>query len=512
MACRGNGNRGIVFFAVVLLQTLPYVLTAVVWNHGVLDARRLSWIYWMDQRLTRHNPVSWTRLLATFDKETPPSDDQQQSNDSSLVVPYRIPQKRRRPVRPRRPKYYWLDPQHLLHEFRAFWTELGVTANNNNNKAQWIPLIPNETLLRYYGRHDLRGALVSNGGRQQVSDMMGGAPIMEGRWIIAVKANHFELQQLLQKDSTLSPQRPPDIASSSANNKKQKQQTTRQTTKRKQSKNSGASSSFEVDVRWKHQSGRKHKGYWSLQKVIQELYEHVDWIRWQYNRPSVWMPRPSDLGLHGRADLQQAIVRYGGAKAIARRAGMVPFREWNYFEGQLDLLVELHAYCTKYQQNSNGEVDLETFPCATEIRERGYTRLYSLIQYYGGSKFVALRLGMTRPSLTSATFGDMSWGPFDLKFAIELCTLVRNDQLQQRPPLSNPVIPMPTQKKLLLFDQLAELQKQQQQQQEQDIPSSSKPPLTPARVSGLWLDAKIQEFGGYENVARRLGLALPQSF
>ena len=96
----------------------------------------------------------------------------------------------------------------------------------------------------------------------------------------------------------------------------------------------------------------------------------------------------------------------------------------------------------------------------------------------GGKK---RRTTMDRNQLLAA---DMSWGPFDLEFAIELYALVREQQSHQKPPLKYPEIRMPTQVKLL-----------------------------ECGTVGLRLDKKIQEYGGYENVARRLGLAFSfQSF
>jgi hypothetical protein len=73
---------------------------------------------------------------------------------------------------------------------------------------------------------------------------------------------------------------------------------------------------------------------------------------------------------------------------------------------------------------------------------------------------------------------DMNWGPFDLQFGIDLLEFVRNEQLKRRPPMRHSVVDMPSQTKLLANGE-----------------------------KGVYLDEKIQEYGGYENVARRLGLA-----
>ena len=203
-------------------------------------------------------------------------------------------------------------------------------------------------------------------------------------------------------------------------------------------------------------------------------YEYVEDYRNEYNRPAVWMPRPSELGNHGRDDLRQALNRFGGASKICRLAGMVPYREWYYFEGQLELLTELKSYLDK---NANSTADY--FPKVEDIRRDGYEKLYSLIQYYGGRKFLAARLGMTTKLTTGhASSDDLNFGEFDLDFAIRLLCCVRTQHLGQNPPLKNPALAMPSQLQLI------------------------------GSREGLELDQQIKQFGGYENVARRLGLAV----
>ena len=147
-------------------------------------------------------------------------------------------QVRRKPVQ-RRPRYYWLDSVNLRSELCLFWRNCGVETNS--------PTIPTEVLLMHYERHDLRAAIAKNGGRIAVSELLGGAPIMPGRWRNAV-ASSPELQHLLKLDASLTPERPPRVMTSIAiepvvNNK-----------------------------RWSHHNGRNLKGYWSLQTVVRELY------------------------------------------------------------------------------------------------------------------------------------------------------------------------------------------------------------------------------------------------
>jgi hypothetical protein len=101
------------------------------------------------------------------------------------------------------------------------------------------------------------------------------------------------------------------------------------------------------------------------------------------------MPRPSELASLGRDDLRQAFVRFGGAQKICRMAGMVSFREWHYFEGQLKLLSELKRYLDEFADS-----DYTAFPSVSDIQRNGYEQLHTLIQYYGGRKFLAARLSM----------------------------------------------------------------------------------------------------------------------
>ena len=215
-----------------------------------------------------------------------------------------------------------------------------------------------------------------------------------------------------------------------------------------------------------------------------------------HNRPSVWLPRPSELSMNGRDDLRQAMNRYGGVRSICRTAGMISYQEWFYFEGQLELLNELKLYLDEYANS-----DYTMFPNVSDIKRNGYDQLHNLIQYYGGRKFLSSRLNMSirnnskdqstttmRRKMKYTNNNDnivknddtiIKFGLFDLVFAIRLLNFIRMDQWKRSPPLQSPVIAMPSRNKLLT---LAE--------------------------DGIWLDTKIDEYGGYENVARRLGLAL----
>jgi len=201
-----------------------------------------------------------------------------------------------------------------------------------------------------------------------------------------------------------------------------------------------------------------------------QRYEYLDDYQDRMNRPSIWMPRPAEFKREGRGDLLQAIERCGGNARICRLAGLVTYREWHYFEGQYELLVNLRDYLDKYH---NG--DRTAFPCATDMKRRGYHQLYSLTQFYGGRKFLANRLSM-RYIHGNVGQADLNWGPFNLDTAVELLHFIRADQMKKKGPLKRPVIAIPSRRKLLTSGEER-------------------------------LHNRIMELGGYENVARRLGLA-----
>jgi hypothetical protein len=133
-------------------------------------------------------------------------------------------------------------------------------------------------------------------------------------------------------------------------------------------------------------------------------------------------------------------------------------------------MISLKLYC---DEHCGG--DSSVFPQYVRLREEGYGRLFRLIQDYGGRQFVAARFGMVHDSVDRKDPFDLNWGPFDLEFGISLLNFVRQKQMELEPPLRHPAIFMPTQSALLTS--------------------------TDATV-GKYLDRKILEYGGYENVAR----------
>ncbi|GKY91066.1 hypothetical protein MPSEU_000079400 [Mayamaea pseudoterrestris] len=387
--------------------------------------------------------IGFSRLFATFEHASLSADD--------IVAPFAAltarnltirlhhkPQQQRRPHTNRKPRGYWSNVSNLEHEVKEFWMERNLTFN--------FVLLPSESILYFYNRHDLRGAIASLGGREAIASGRPKFRVLPGRWADAVEQYPQLLSsapELMNRQTLWDVYKQPDD------------------TKR----------------RWEHSCARKEKGYWNITTVYKELYNYTYEYRQQEDRPCIWMPRLSELAAHGRSDLKQAIQRFGGYDSICRRAGMISYTEWAYFEGQLCLLVELKGYLDVYHDGC-----YKNFPCVSDLERRGYKRLHSLIQYYGGRNFLSLKLGMVQNTQDHGGGNDMgvSFGAFDLELAVKLLEFVRSDQLRKSPPLKQ-------------YRVIA-------------MPSSDK--LRDRAERGHWMHAKICEYGGYENVARRLGLAI----
>ncbi len=204
-------------------------------------------------------PVSWGRIATAPSTTTKhpcrsptqlgtSNEPHHKNNDNTVLVSRRHRQIRKKPM-DRKPRYYWLDRMNLRQEFLDFWSNLGVSTNVTS------PTIPNESLLMYYERHDLRAAIVKNGGRHAVSLLLNHAPIMPGRWKDAI-STCIEVQQLIHRnDTNLSPDRPPWHTKTAADT-------------------SSVTVLFKTnDTKlWSHHEGRNQKGHWNLQIVVQELY------------------------------------------------------------------------------------------------------------------------------------------------------------------------------------------------------------------------------------------------
>jgi hypothetical protein len=199
---------------------------------GFLSARCWSWVRVAARTGTRATRQTNARVSAT-------QDGGQQLSNSTYPRFRRTPQIREKPSF-RKPKGYWLDISNIEKELRDQWKYVNVTV-----EEQQPPPIPNETLLNYWKRHDLRSVIVQSGGRDYLAEDLGGAFIIPGKWSEAKK--NAWVKQLLAADPNLDPDLPPLSP--------------------QQLKSKGRKVSS-----WAHQSTRKTRGYWSSEiVVIQEL-------------------------------------------------------------------------------------------------------------------------------------------------------------------------------------------------------------------------------------------------
>lgn len=177
--------------------------------------------------------------------------------------------------RQRRPKYYWTEVSNVELALRELWESKEVAIDAYHH----LPPIPNESLLNYWNRHDLRGAIITHGGRTLLSERMGNAPIIPGKWNEAVQT--WYVQQILQHDRDLSADTPPLSPQRLQQEQKQQLQQQRQRQHEEeatkdvlQSGEKCSDNNNEVLVsrpsRWSHSSHRKPKGYWSSMTVVVE--------------------------------------------------------------------------------------------------------------------------------------------------------------------------------------------------------------------------------------------------
>jgi hypothetical protein len=126
-------------------------------------------------------------------------DDQSPSNDTRSILPrvqiYQKPRQIRRIPTKRKPRYYWQSTSNLRDELALFWEVHNVTVDKIK------PPIPSEHLLNYFKRNDLRGAIASYGGRERVSNLLGGAKIIPGRWKDALEIEEVECLLPLMNDA-----------------------------------------------------------------------------------------------------------------------------------------------------------------------------------------------------------------------------------------------------------------------------------------------------------------------
>jgi hypothetical protein len=192
------------------------------------------------RRLPRCSLFAIQHSDTTNDIQSPRASLENTTTTALYDLELRPGQKRRHSTN-RRPRRYWQNFSNFELEIRQFWKDHKVPTSDN------VLLIPNESLLYYYNRHDIRGCISAQGGREVLA-LREGILILPGRWEDAVK----EYPEILA-DPSLSKDRPPSTYYSS-NGKL----------------HSNASSIH--SARWMHSPTRKEKGYWSSVMVFKELY------------------------------------------------------------------------------------------------------------------------------------------------------------------------------------------------------------------------------------------------
>lgn len=197
-------------------------------------------------RLSDSRPGHFHPLFATL-ASTPHNDD-----ETTTPLPARYPkssQIRKKP-QSRRPRGYWQDIANVDQELRELWQQ---QANITIPKST-PPPIPNESLLNYWKRHDLRAAIATHGGRELLAEELsskGRAMIIPGKWADAVQIPM--VQRMVLQDPQLSMEYPPLSPQQLATKNKAKiVQETKETR----------------ELRWRHSSDRKPRGYWSSSEVV----------------------------------------------------------------------------------------------------------------------------------------------------------------------------------------------------------------------------------------------------
>ena len=339
-------------------------------------------------------------------------------------------QKRSSPRRPRKPKLFWKNPENIRKELHLFWKELGI--NNSDDQLY----LPNEHMLNYFKRNDLRAAIYQIGGRESLAHMLD-AQVIPGKWIDAVELDIVKQVLPLMEE-------------------KKSNSTESKTRQPKQSNIAPAST----------------KGFWSKETAIKELYIYLETYRNHNQRPAVYMPQLSELK---PSKLFNALSRFKKLPStsmvveddINSAAGLIKYKEWSYFESQLSLLTELEIYLQSYHNSSE-----QIFPEPTDILENGHNNMNDLIRIHGGKVLLADKFDM---KLSSGISSRYSYGRFSVRFAVQLLVFIRNQYLLLDPPLQCTHISMPTENDLI-------------------------------RSGHKDLADQVLEYGGYESVARRLGL------
>uniref|UniRef100_A0A7S4KYW5 Uncharacterized protein n=1 Tax=Guillardia theta TaxID=55529 RepID=A0A7S4KYW5_GUITH len=155
-------------------------------------------------------------------------------------------------------------------------------------------------------------------------------------------------------------------------------------------------------------TGRDEYGRFSEELVFQEhLLNYSKTIEtWNWKV----LPSNADLKENGRKDLINAIYRYGGRKHIAKKFGLLLTTEFNYLVEFYHLLKELRSYQEEKQQ-------LGKMPSFKQLIANGRQDLARMICKHGGQNVLAARLDL---QLDRPRKPYLVWGQFSIDFAIDL--------------------------------------------------------------------------------------------
>jgi hypothetical protein len=305
--------------------------------------------------------------------------------NNSALTEESIPEK----VRKRRPRGYYTQEDNMRAELRKFWDARGVSSET----------VPSYQLLRFYGEGGLAWGIRQWAGPAELAAAFK-VPFIPSKWSLALGTD--EVQFMIAK-GLLSPE---SIAvgryggsagllrtGASANRRSQQQlevaRRARQRVVIKGDTTAGIAN-----------HGFRPRNYWSNpDNLRRELYTFLSKNRPAVGQPTVWMPRKALFEQAGRSDLSQALSRQGGPDAIAERYGLVPYSQWHYFEKQLTVFKDLQSYIDEY--GTPGYM-----PPLKEIEEKGWIKLKDGIAAFGGSKALAMRLGLARPQGLSVAHMD----------------------------------------------------------------------------------------------------------
>ena len=169
------------------------------------------------------------------------------SAKSRMASGFRRTQRRKFPAK-RKPAGYWKDVGNIENEIRSLWES--VTVNIPSDEP---PPIPNEALLNYWKRHDIRSAISQIGGRDILSEEMNGAFVVPGKWKEAAKT--VWVKKVIANDQNLDRGVPPPSP---------------QQAKLRRSGDSMRTAKLQDRKRWIHQGSRRQKGFWSSEEVVIE--------------------------------------------------------------------------------------------------------------------------------------------------------------------------------------------------------------------------------------------------